>query len=227
MTNINQNTLHTHDEHHQHPHYLLPFLLILIFAIVEVVGGLWTESLALLSDAAHMFSDVGALALAWLASVIAHKSSAVRHRSGVSFAELAVSIVNVITMLLVIVWVTLEAIARFKHPHQVQGFGLMLISTLGLVVNVVVAKLMHQHALHEGASLNARAAFLHVVGDLLGSLAAVLAGVVIYFTGWMLIDPILSLFISVLLLLFTLNLMRDIWQTLRGGASVVQHTHLH
>ena len=86
MTNINQNTLHTHDEHHPHPHYFLPFLLILIFAIVEVVGGLWTESLALLSDAAHMFSDVGALALAWLASVIAHNSSAVRHRSGVSFA---------------------------------------------------------------------------------------------------------------------------------------------
>jgi cobalt-zinc-cadmium efflux system protein len=226
MTNINQNTLHTHDDHH-HPHYFLPFVLILIFAIVEVVGGLWTESLALLSDAAHMFSDVGSLALAWLASVIAHRSSAARHRSGVSFAELAVSIVNVITMLLVIVWVTLEAIARFKHPHQVQGFGLMLISTLGLVVNVVVAKLMHQHALHEGASLNARAAFLHVVGDLLGSLAAVLAGVVIYFTGWMLIDPILSLFISILLLFFTLNLMRDIWQTLRSGASVVQHTHSH
>jgi len=227
MKNINQNTLQTQDDHHQHPHYFLPFLLILIFAIVEVVGGLWTGSLALLSDAAHMFSDVGALALAWLASVIAHKSSAARHRSGISYVELAVSIVNVITMLIVIVWVTLEAIARLKHTHQVQGFGLMLISTSGLVVNVVVAKLMHQHALHEGASLNARAAFLHVVGDLLGSLAAVLAGVVIYFTGWMLIDPILSLFISILLLLFTLNLMRDIWQTLRGETSVVQHTHSH
>ena len=226
MTNINKNTLHTHDDHH-HPHYFLPFLLILIFAIVEVVGGLWTGSLALLSDAAHMFSDVGALGLAWLASVISHKPSAVRHRSGVSFAELTVSIVNVITMLTVIVWVTLEAISRLKYPHQVQGLGLMLISTLGLAVNVVVAKLMHQHALQEGASLNARAAFLHVMGDLLGSLAAVLAGVVIYFTGWMLIDPILSLFISILLLLFTLKLMREIWQTLRSGTSVVQHTHLH
>lgn len=227
MTNMKKNNLHTHDDHHQHPHYFLPFLLILIFAIVEVLGGFWTESLALLSDAAHMFSDVSALALAWLASVIAHKSSATRHRSGVSYAELAVSIVNVITMLLVIALVTIEAIARFKHPHQVQGFGLMLISSLGLVVNVVVAKLLHQHALHEGASLNTRAAFLHVLGDLLGSLAAVLAGVVIYFTGWMLIDPILSMFISILLLLFTLNLMHDIWQTLRGGPNVVQHTHSH
>ena len=219
--------LQPQESHHHQLHYFLPFSLILVFAIVEVVGGLWTESLALLSDAAHMFSDVGALALAWLASVVAYRASAARHRSGVSFAELTVSIMNVITMLLVIVLVTIEAISRFKQPPQVQGFGLIVISTLGLVVNVVVAKLLHQHTLHEGASLNSRAAFLHVLGDLLGSLAAVLAGLVIYFTGWMLIDPILSMFISILLLLFTLNLMRDIWQTLRGRSNVEQNIHSH
>ncbi|PKO53117.1 MAG: cation transporter, partial [Betaproteobacteria bacterium HGW-Betaproteobacteria-20] len=96
----------------------------------------------------------------------------------------------------------------------VQGLGLMIIATLGLIVNLIVAKQLHHQALHHGESLNNRAAFLHVIGDLLGSLAAVAAGVIIYITGWMPIDPILSLLISLLLLVFTLNLVRDIWKTL-------------
>ena len=104
-----------------------------------------------------------------------------RHKSGVSYAELAVSIINAATMLLVIVFVVVEAITRFKQPHQVQGLGLTIIATLGLIVNLIVAKQLHHQAEHHGKSLNNRAAFLHVMGDLLGSIAAVAAGVVIYF----------------------------------------------
>ncbi|MDO9281870.1 MAG: cation diffusion facilitator family transporter [Methylotenera sp.] len=210
---------HAHDDHDNHNHYLIPFLLIFIFAIVEAFGGWWTGSLALLSDAGHMFSDVVALGLAWMASVIAKKPNVARHKSGVSYAELAVSIINALTMLAVIAFVIIEAIARFKQPHQVQGLALTVIATLGLIVNLIVAKQLHHQALHHGKSLNNRAAFLHVIGDLLGSLAAVAAGIVIYFTGWMPIDPILSLLISVLLLVFTLNLIRDIWHTLHGKPS--------
>jgi len=215
------NHSHDHDHHaHAHPHddhdhYFIPFALIFIFAIVEAVGSWYTGSLALLSDAGHMFSDVAALGLAWMASTMARKPQVARHQSGVSYAELAVSIFNAVTMLLVIVYVVVEAIDRFQHPHQVQGLGLTIIATLGLIVNVVVAKQLHHQAQHHGESLNNRAAYLHVIGDLLGSLAAVAAGVVIYFTGWMPIDPILSLFISLLLLAFTLNLVRDIVVTLR------------
>jgi cobalt-zinc-cadmium efflux system protein len=212
-------------DHARQP-YLMPFLLISVFAIVELIGGVWTGSLALLSDAAHMFSDVAALALAWLAAVIANKPNAARHASGVSYAELMVSIFNAVTMLAVIVFVVIEAIARFKQPQPVQGFALMLIATLGLVVNIVVARMLHYNAVHHGENLNSRAAFLHVLGDLLGSIAAVAAGVVIYFSGWTPIDPILSLFISVLLLLFTLNLLRDIWRTVHGEKSP-QHEHHH
>jgi cobalt-zinc-cadmium efflux system protein len=146
---------------------------------------------------------------------MAKRPNVARHRSGVSYAELTVSIINAITMLLVIVYVVIEAIDRFQNPHQVQGLGLTIIATLGLIVNLIVAKQLHHQAAHHGESLNNRAAYLHVIGDLLGSLAAVAAGVVIYFTGWMPIDPILSLFISLLLLLFTLNLVRDIVVTLR------------
>ena len=118
-------------------------------------------------------------------------------------------------MLAVIVYVVLEAIHRFKHPQPVQGLGLIIIATLGLIVNLIVAKQLHHQTLHHGESLNNKAAFLHVMGDLLGSVTAVAAGLVIYLTGWMPIDPILSLFISVLLLVFTLNLMGDIGKTLR------------
>jgi cobalt-zinc-cadmium efflux system protein len=213
---------HDHDDHaHEHPHddhshYFIPFALIFIFAVVEAVGSWYTGSLALLSDAGHMFSDVVALGLAWLASVMAKRPNVARHRSGVSYAELTVSVINAITMLLVIVYVVIEAIDRFHNPHQVQGLGLTIIAMLGLIVNIIVAKQLHHQAAHHGDSLNNRAAFLHVVGDLLGSIAAVAAGVVIYFTGWMPIDPILSLFISLLLLVFTLNLVRDIIITLRS-----------
>ena len=123
----------------------------------------------------------------------------------------------------VIAYVVFEAIARFKTPHIVQGAGLTIIATLGLIVNLIVAKQLHHQAVHHAETLNNRAAFLHVIGDLLGSIAAVAAGVVIYFTGWMLIDPILSLLISLLLLVFTLNLIRDIWRTMHGKATKYHH----
>ncbi|MFA7351410.1 MAG: cation diffusion facilitator family transporter [Methylotenera sp.] len=220
MATQHQHPDHAHDDNDDHSHYLIPFLLIFIFAIIEAVGGWWTGSLALLSDAGHMFSDVAALGLAWMASVIAKKPNVARHKSGVSYAELTVSIINALTMLAVITFVVVEAIARFKQPHQVQGLALTVIATLGLIVNLIVAKQLHHQALHHGKSLNNRAAFLHVIGDLLGSVAAVAAGIVIYFTGWMPIDPILSLLISVLLLVFTLNLIRDIWHTLRGKSGL-------
>jgi len=225
---------HSHDHHpHEHPHddhdhYFIPFALIFIFAVIEAVGSWYTGSLALLSDAGHMFSDVAALGLAWIASTMARKPKVARHQSGVSYAELAVSIFNAVSMLLVIVYVVVEAIDRFQNPHQVQGLGLTVIATLGLIVNLVVAKQLHHQAEHHGESLNNRAAYLHVIGDLLGSIAAVAAGVVIYFTGWMPIDPILSLFISLLLLAFTLNLVRDIWQTLHAQPKTKQavlHDH--
>jgi len=224
---------HTHDDHDDdHDHYFIPFLLIFVFAVVEAIGSWYTGSLALLSDAGHMFSDVVALGLAWMAGRMAKRPNVARHASGVSYAELTVSIVNAATMLLVIVYVVIEAIDRFKNPHHVQGLGLTVIAILGLIVNLIVAKQLHHQAEHHGESLNNRAAFLHVIGDLLGSIAAVAAGVVIYFTGWMPIDPILSLFISVLLLVFTMNLVRDIVQTLRGQAKAKHlnahsHGHLH
>lgn len=218
---------HHHDDHDDHDHYLIPFLLIFTFAIIEAVGSWYTGSLALLSDAGHMFSDVAALGLAWMAGILSKKPNVKRHKSGVTYVELGVSIFNAISLLVVIVFVVVEALARFKTPHHVQGLGLTIIATLGLIVNIIVAKQLHHQAKHHADTLNNRAAFLHVIGDLLGSVAAVAAGVVIYFTGWMPIDPILSLLISVLLLVFTVNLIRDIIHTIQSKSSLTQHHHVH
>ncbi len=205
------NHTHEHDHDPQHKHvqrspFALPFFLILIFAFIELAGGIWTQSLALQGDAWHMFSDVFALGLAWFAAHHSFKSK--KHASGQSYIELVASMINAVLMLAVVVYIIVEAIDRFKNPHNVAGGFVMLIAFVGLVVNIIVAKLLH-HDDHNDH--NRRAAFLHVMSDLLGSVAALLAGAVIYFTGWLPIDALLSIFISLLILFVTLKLIKDIW----------------
>lgn len=210
------------DDKHVHGNpFVIPFFLILAFAAIEFAGGIWTQSLALLGDAWHMFSDVFALALAWYASTQARKESTIKHASGQSQIEIRASIINVTLMLIVVAWIVFEAIQRLKNPPHITGGYVMLIAFAGLVVNVIVAKRLHHQAHHHGGndSLNHRAALLHVLGDLLGSIAALLAGAVIYFTGWLAADPILSILISVLILVVTLRLANDIRLTLKYGAN--------
>lgn len=204
---------HQHDDHAQDNPFWIPFLAIALFTVVEFVGGIWTQSLALLSDAWHMLFDVLALGLAmWAAHRVRTGHPASQQ------TERRVSMVNAASMLLVTADIVIEAIERLKHPVTVAGGYVSVIALVGLLVNLFVAKHMHhQHAHHGGdANLNHRAAFLHVLGDLLGSVTAVAAGVVIYFTGWMTIDPILSILISLLLLVVTLNLIRDIYRGKAG-----------
>ncbi len=208
---------HDHDHSHEHAHshdnhakgnpFSLPFLAISIFTVVEFAGGWWTQSLALLSDAWHMLFDVLALGLAMWA---AHQARTGHPAS--KQTERRVSMINAVSMLVVTGWIVYEAIERLQNPLPVAGGYVSIIALVGLVVNLVVAKHMHHQHEHHGGddNLNHRAAFLHVLGDLLGSVTAVISGVVIYFTGWMSIDPILSILISLLLFAVTLNLIRDI-----------------
>lgn len=210
--------------------FAIPFFLIFIFAIVEFAGGIFTQSLALLGDAWHMFSDVFALALAWYASAKAQKQNAGKHASGQSHVEIRASIVNVVLMFAVVGWIIVEAIQRLKNPLPVSGAYVMLIALAGLVVNVIVAQRLHHQAHHHGGNenLNHRAALLHVLGDLLGSIAALLAGALIYLTGWLAADPILSILIALLILGVTLKLANDIRLTLKNAAnSHALHHHDH
>ncbi len=214
----------SHDErsHEAHSHgnaFALPFMIILVFAAVEYFGGVFTNSLALMGDAGHMLSDAAALGLAWFASNHAKKSSAKKHASGLTHVEIYASIINCLLMLGVTVYIVVEAIDRLKNPQNVAGFYVMLLAIVGVAVNLVVAKILHHHGHEHGGNdnLNHRAAFLHVLGDLLASIAALLAGAVIYFTGWLPADPILSLLISALILFSTLKLAKDIWKTYQNS----------
>lgn len=220
---------HHHGHSHSHggsqPSLLLPLLLIAGFAVVEAIGGWWTGSLALLSDAGHMVSDAFALGLAWLGSWIARKPATRKHNFGLVRAEVIVALVNALLMLAVIVGIVYEALQRIADPQPVQGAEVMLIAFIGMLVNILVAWILHSGH----SSLNSRAALLHVLGDLLGSVVAIIAGAVIYFTGWMPIDPILSIFISVLILVSTLRLLGEVLHVLMEGvplhldAQAVEH----
>lgn len=208
---------HAHDTQKKNP-FLVPLIWIGLFTLLEFAGGMYTHSLALLSDAWHMLSDVLAIALAMWA---AHQSQQGRHGKRV---ELWVSLFNALLMLVVTAWIIWEAMLRLSAPQAVAGGTVTLVALVGLLVNLFVAKKMHHHHHHSAEeNLNHRAAFLHVMGDLLGSVVAVVAGLVIYFTGWMAIDPILSLLISMLLVVVTVNLLRDIRRGFVGNT----HDHHH
>ncbi|HEX7271796.1 MAG TPA: cation diffusion facilitator family transporter [Casimicrobiaceae bacterium] len=183
--------------------------LTAFFAVVECVGGWLAGSLALLSDAGHMVTDVAALSIALVAQRIARRPPTQRASYGYARAEVLAAFSNALLMLLVVVWISIEAVRRLLAPTPVAGLAVIGVATAGLVVNLVCAWLLSR-----GRSLNARAALVHVLGDLAGSIAALVAGAVVAATGWMPIDPLLSLFVAVLIL-------RSTWLLLKASTSVL------
>ncbi len=208
---------HHHDSH-AHPPLAGNALvwglgITLAFAVVEAIGGWWSGSLALLGDAGHMLSDATALGLAALAAWIATHPPSARHSYGLGRAEVVAALVNGLFMVLVVVAIVVSAIDRLRDPRPVTGEMVVVIALLGLAVNAVVAWVLSRGE----ATLNVRAALLHVIGDLLGSVAALTAGVVIYYTGWTPIDPLLSLFICALILFSALRLLREALHVIMEG----------
>ncbi|GAB3544792.1 cation diffusion facilitator family transporter [Noviherbaspirillum agri] len=187
--------------------------LTLSFALVEVIAGFWANSLALISDAGHMVTDASALGLALIAQLIAKRPPSAKHSFGFGRAEALAAFVNGLAMLVLVGWITVEAIQRFLAPESVKGQAVFAVALIGLVVNVVVAWVLS----HDKQSINTKAALVHVFGDLLGSVAALVSGVVIYFTGWLQIDPLLSLVVSALILKSTLSVLRTSYHFLMEG----------
>lgn len=187
--------------------------LTLGFAGVEVAFGFWSNSLALISDAGHMVTDAAALGLALLAQVIAKRPPTAKNSFGFGRAEALAAFVNGIAMLLVVAWISYEAVQRLSHPEVVQGGAVMLVAAIGLAINLVVAWILS----HDKDSVNTKAALVHVMGDLLGSVAAIISGAVIYFSGWMQIDPLLSIFVSLLILKSTFDLLMESYHFLMEG----------
>lgn len=192
---------------------LLALLLTLGFAIVEVTAGWWSGSLALMSDAAHMVTDASSLGLAAAATWLARRPPSVRHSYGLVRAEVLAALLNSIAMLGLIAFIVYEAIQRFNAPHPIAGGTVVVVAVVGLIVNLIVAWTLH----HGEQTLNSRAALLHVLGDALGSVAAITAGIVILVTGWTPIDPLLSLFVAVLISVSAVRLLLEAVHVLMEG----------
>jgi cobalt-zinc-cadmium efflux system protein len=175
------------------------------YALVEVVGGLWSGSLALLADAGHMATDSAALLFALGANIVARRPVSDRHSFGLARVEVIAAFVNAIAMIAVVAWIFFEAFDRIRAPVPVKGLGVFAIAFVGLVVNILVAWSLSR----DRENVNTRAAFIHVLGDLLGSVAAIAAGVIIYFGGPLLVDPLLSMLVGGLILRSTFGVLRE------------------
>lgn len=203
-----------HDHNHSHRHTLLWALAITLgFAFVEAISGWIANSLALMGDAGHMFTDASALGLAAFAAWLAKRPPSHRHSYGLVRAEIVAALINSLFMIAVVAGITVAAIERLQQPHAVSGGTVMVVAFIGLLVNLAVASILH----HGEQTLNTRAALLHVMGDLLGSVAALISGIVIYYTGWTAIDPILSLLICALILVSSLRLLREALHVIMEG----------
>jgi cobalt-zinc-cadmium efflux system protein len=215
---------HDHAHVHAHGHHGsaggtlgLALTLTACYAVVEVVGGLLANSLALISDAGHMAADAGALLIALVAARLSTRPATSRNSYGYGRAEVIGAFINALTMLAVVVWIVVEAVNRVFKPLPMAGAPVMVVAAIGLGVNLAVLWLLTHggaHAGHAHGDLNTHAAAVHVLGDLLGSVAAIVAGAVVQFTGWMPIDPLLSVLVALLIL-------RSTWQVLGQSTGVL------
>ena len=205
---------HTHSKQVSNQNLLLIALVLTLgFSGIEGAAAYFANSLALISDAGHMVTDAAALGLALLAQIISRRPPSPKHSFGFGRAEALAAFVNSIVMLALVVWIMVEAISRFYEPHKVDGLTVTVVAAVGLLMNIVVAWVLSR----DKKSVNTRAALVHVMGDLLGSIAALVAGVVIQLTGWMPIDAILSILVSLLILKSTISILHESYHFLMEG----------
>lgn len=230
-TNHTHQASHEHDHghsHHDHGHdhglgghhhhgsgrvLVISLCFTLAFAFVELVAGWLGGSLALLSDAGHMFTDTSSLGIGAFAAWLARRPASRIHSFGFERSEVLGAAFNTFLMLAVVVAIAVSAVARFINPTPVDGPVVLVIGALGFLVNLIVGAIL----MRGERTMNIRGALLHVVGDLLGSLAAVVAGGVILATGWTPIDPLLSLVVCGLILVSASRLLRDVTRVLMEG----------
>ncbi len=181
------------------------------FMVVEVIGGILSGSLALLADAGHMLTDTMALALAAVAFHVSKRPADTTLTYGYQRFQILAAFVNGLSLLLIVGWILYEAVNRFIAPREVMGQTMLVVAVAGLVVNIISFTVLHGG---DKDNLNIRGAALHVAGDLLGSVAAIVAAVIIIYTGWMQIDPILSIAVAILIL-------KSAWALVKRSAHVL------
>ncbi len=168
-----------------------------LFMLVELVGGILSGSLALLADAGHMLSDFAALLLAFVAFRISHKPADAKRSYGYDRFQILAAFINGLALIVIAIWICVAAVQRFYEPVQVLATPMLIVAIIGLLVNIIVYRIL---TTEQTDNLNVRAAALHVIGDLLGSVAAIAAAVIILLTGWMPADPLLSIIVALLVL---------------------------
>ena len=211
---------HDHDHDHSHVHeaneknlrrVMIALVLTGAFMIVEVVGGILSGSLALLADAGHMLTDTMALALAAMAFKVSKRPPDGMLTFGYQRFQILAAFVNGLSLLAIVGWIVFEAVNRFLNPNEILGETMLVVAAAGLLVNIVSFAVLHTG---DQENLNIRGAALHVAGDLLGSVAAIVAALVIIYTGWTLIDPILSIAVAILI-------MRSAWSLVKRSAHIL------
>jgi cobalt-zinc-cadmium efflux system protein len=185
---------------------LIAFSITLLMMVAEVIGGLLSNSLALLSDAGHMLTDNLALLLSFFAMTFASLPATDRKTFGFYRLEILAAFVNGIVLVLISLYIIYHAYLRMIHPQPVQGMLMLVIAVIGLVANIIGALFLFKHS---HTSLNIRGAYLHIVGDALSSVGVVIGGVIILYTDWYLIDPILSIMISLVIIFGAWSLVKE------------------
>lgn len=192
-------------EQHDHTHganktvLAISFIIITLYMLVEAVGGIATNSLALLSDAGHMLSDAISLAIALIAFKLSERAATATKTYGYKRFEIIAAVVNGVTLISIALFIFYEAIQRFANPPAVATTGMLIISSIGLLINILVAFIMMRGA-DTKENLNMRGAFLHVISDMLGSVGAIIAALCIMFFGWGFADPLASIIVAILVL---------------------------
>jgi len=194
----------------------LRFVLVLtsIFFIVEVLGGLWTNSLALLSDAGHMLSDMFALGLSLFAFWLSSKEPSSTKTYGYYRFEVVAAFINGVLLILIALWIFGEAYTRFQHPAPVKSIPMLFIAVLGLIINLSGIYLLRKAGTE---NINIKGALFHLMGDAAGSVGAITAAVVIILTGWTLFDPLVSVLIGLLIIYSAWRLLWDVVNILMQG----------
>lgn len=209
--------------------FIISLVLTLLVLVAEVAGGLWTGSLALLSDSAHVFMDIFALGLSFLALKLSSLPADDRHTYGYHRLEVLAALINGITLGAIAVGIWWEAYQRWQAPQEIRGLEMFAIATVGLVVNIIVAFVLggHQHV-HAGGhdhdhehehehehdhtaarDINVQSAFLHVVGDAISSVGVMVAALIVMRTGWTWVDPLMSVLIGVLIVFSAVRVLRS------------------
>jgi len=216
----------SHSHGHSHGHnrdqtssnmrrVIIALVLTGTFMVVEVIGGILSGSLALLADAGHMLSDTIALGLAAVAFSVSKRPGDKKLTYGYQRFQILAAFVNGLSLLAIVGWILFEAVQRFITPSDVMGETMLVVASAGLVVNIIAFAVLHSG---DKENLNIRGAALHVAGDLLGSVAAIIAAIVIIYSGWMAIDPILSIAVAMLILKSAWSLVRRSAHVLLEGA---------